>query len=206
MHYFRNLLIFIIFATLASCQSNNSSQKEIPAEWQIDSLTEISPMTPVETDGLKGTQLAQKWSLTVMVEGRHTTHFPDGSSVNAPNQSKIDKNQYIDFKKDGSFVLSVTESACSELKNKIKEMFGTKYTKPGLHRGTYKCYDVVWTDSTCNGSYGVVLFDEEDKELCRYAFVFVEVNDQEFTLDKVELKGTSEADISPSISFYLHKQ
>ena len=84
-------------------------------------MTEISPIKPVETFGLKGTHLAQKWSLTVMVEGRHTTHFPDGSSVNEPNQSKVDKQQYIDFKKDGSFVLSVTESACLELKNKIKE-------------------------------------------------------------------------------------
>jgi hypothetical protein len=208
MLYFRNIIIFIVLATLASCLSNNKSKEDVQkfAEWEIDSLTEISPMTPVQTEGLIGTHLAQKWSLTVMVEGRHTTEFPDGSFVNAPNQSMIDKQQYIDFNKDGSFVLSITESACSELKNKIKEMFGVRYTKSGLHRGTYKCYEVLWCNSTCDGTYGVVLFDEEGRELCRYAFVFVEINGHEFTLDEVGMKDSYEADISSSISFYLHKQ
>ena len=208
MCYFRKILILVVLAALAGCHSNNASQKAAPkfARWELDSLTEISPMTPVETEGLKGTHLAQKWSMTVMVDGFTSTEYPDGSSVTAPNQSEIDKRQYIDFKKDGSFELSVTESVSPELLGKIKELFGAEYARPGLHRGTYKCYDTLWSGSTCNGSYGVVLFDEGGKELCRYAFVYVEVHDEEFSLDKVEMKNPYVDDISSSISFYLYKQ
>ena len=208
MHYFRNIFFLIVLATLASCHSNNASHKDVPkfARWEIDSLTEISPQTPVQTEGLKGTHLSQKWSLTVMVDGTHTTEYPDGSSVTAPNESEIDRQQYIDFKRDGSFELSVTESVCSELKERIKELFGEKYTKPGLHYGTYKCYDTLWCGATCDGSYGVIIFDEGGKELCRYVFVYVEINDEEFFLDKVELKDPYKDDISSSIGFCLHKQ
>ena len=141
-----------------------------------------------------------------MVEGCTTTEYPNGTTVISPKQSEIDREQYIDFKKDGSFELSVTESVCSELKHQIKDLFGAEYTKPGLHHGKYKCYDALWCGCTCDGSYGVVLFDEKGKELCRYAFVFVEVNDNEFSLDKVEMKNPYRDDISSSIGFFLHKQ
>lgn len=126
MRYLINIITLCVFATLAGCCLSNEALKEdVPkfARWEIDSLIEISPMTPV-AEGVKGTQLAQKWSLTVMIEGTTKTEYSDGSYSIAPNQSEIDKQQYIDFKNDGSFVLSITETACSELKNKIQELFG----------------------------------------------------------------------------------
>lgn len=207
MNYLKNIVLLFVLVALASCHSNVTSKGELPrfARWELDSLTEISPKTPV-AEGVKGTHLARKWSLAVIVEGTSTVEYPNGSIVTSPNQSKVDKSQYIDFQKDGSFELSVTESAAPELIDKIKETFGVEYTKPGLHHGTYKCYDAVWCGCTCDGSYGVVLFDEEGKELCRFAFVFVSVNGNEFSIDKVEMKDPYRDDISSSISFYLHKQ
>lgn len=207
MNYFKIIVLLFVLAALASCHSNVTSKDELPkfARWELDSLVEISPMTPV-AEGVKGTYLARKWSLTVIVEGTTTTEYPDGSSITSLNQSEIDKHQYIDFKKDGSFELSITESACPELKDKIKDMFGAEYATPGIYHGTYKCYDAVWCGCTCDGSYGVVLFNEEGKELCRYAFVFVGINGDEFSIDKVEMKDPFRDDISSSIGFYLHKQ
>lgn len=207
MYYLKSIILLFVLAILASCHSNVSPKGELPkfARWELDSLTEISPKTLV-AEGVKGTYLERKWSLTVIVEGTTTIEYPNGSIVTSPNQSKVDKSQYIDFQKDGSFELSVTEAAAPALIDTIKEMFGAEYTKPGLHHGTYKCYDADWCGATCDGSYGVVLFNEEGMELCRYAFVFVGCNGDEFSLDKVEMKNPYKDDISSSIGFYLHKQ
>ena len=207
MNYLKNIVLLFVLAALASCHSNVTSKGELPrfARWELDSLTEISPKTPV-SEGVKGTHLAQKWSLSVIVDGTTKTEYPGGSYTISPNHSEIDKNQYIYFKENGSFELSVTDSACPELKDKVMEMFGEEYTKPGIYHGTYKCYDAVWCGCTCDGSYGVVLFNEEGKELCRYAFVFVGINGDEFSIDKVEMKDPYRDDISSSIGFYLHKQ
>ena len=208
MRYIKTFIILIVIVALASCNSNQSYRGDMPkfARWELDSLTEISPKTLV-AEGVNGAYLEHKWSLTVIVEGTTTTEYQDGSSVTSPNQCKIDKQQYIDFKDNGFFELSITETACSELKEKVRKMFGAEYTKPGMHHGTYKCYDAVWCGCTCDGGYGVVLYNEKGKELCRFAFVYVECKGEElFSLSKVEMKDPYRDDISSSIGFYLHKQ
>lgn len=206
MNNLKNIVLLFVLVALASCHSNVTSKGELPrfARWELDSLTEISPKTLV-AEGVKGTHLARKWSLTVIVEGTTKTEYPGGSYTISPNQSEIDKNQYIDFKENGSFELSVTDSACPELKDKVREMFGEEYTKPGIYHGTYKCYDVIWYTGEGASSYGVVLFNENGKELCRYAFCNGDL-DGDFSLDKVEMKNPYRDDISNSIGFYLHKQ
>ena len=194
MNYLKNIVLLFVLAALASCHSKGELPKF--ARWELDSLTEISPMTPV-AEGENGTHIAQKWSLSVIVK----TEYSGGSYT----ISEIDKNQYIDFKENGSFELSVTDSACPELKDKVMEMFGEKYTKPGIYHGTYKCYDVIWFTGEGARDYGAVLFDENGKELCRYAFCYGDI-DGDFGLEKVEMKNPYRDDISNSLGFYLHKQ
>lgn len=149
------------------------------ARWEIDSLKEISPMMPVATDGKENTAIVRKWYITPRW----------GNTL-------IDKNQILSFNADGTFCLHLTKDVCTELMEELSVLFPIDFLSAGTHLGKYKCYDVNWCGCTCDGSYGVILFDNKGNEFGRYVYVYVGIDGDSFDLSKVYLNDVYKDDIN----------
>lgn len=192
--------LFILISAFSSC--NRSMPKF--ARWELDSLKEISPSTPVSTLGIKGSEITAKWFISVYAGGYTGEHFENGSSVYRPNESKLDSAQYIVFNTDGSFILSA-KNPCPEMKKELKKLFPEIHPSNDIIQGTYKCYDADWYGGECDGSYGVVLYDTQGREINRFAFSYCALDGEDFQLSSVYMKDPYRDDISSKLSFFLHK-
>ena len=144
-----SILTFIILIIAGATIAWHNRPVPHFARWDMDSLKtkEISPLTPISVDGKVGTELARKWYFSV-------------SSLDA-----LDKEQYLSFNADGTFFLHTTESINPELKENLDAFIPSDSLADGTYSGMYKCYDVCWCGCTCDGCYGVILFDNQGNEL-----------------------------------------
>ena len=156
------------------------------ARWDMDSLVtkEISPLTPISTVGKAGTELARKWYLSEV----------------------FDKGQYLTFNVDGTFYLHTTENIDAELKEKLDAFIPSDSLANGTYSGIYKCYDVCWCGCTCDGCYGVILFDNQGNELSRCAVTYCGLDNREdFGISKIVLPNPYKDDVRSVVHIDLYK-
>ena len=58
------LLSLLVMMCSYSCKDNSPKIPKF-ADWELDSLEILSPNTPAETYGTKGTEITQKWYITM---------------------------------------------------------------------------------------------------------------------------------------------
>jgi len=187
------ILCLSVVACMSSCH-NKSQETPKFADWELDSLEVLPPTTPAETYETKGTEITQKWYITVFYRAEEVS------------ESEIDPNLYLQFLPDNTFTLSIPKGMKPEVKEVIQKIFPENYMKSGQHTGKYACYDVEWCGCTCDGSYGVVLSDMDDEEFCRCAFIYMTADETQFTLRKVLLPDPQDDTIQTDIELKLHNK
>ena len=186
-------LVFSLMAVICLVSCHDKS-KDTPrfADWELDSLKAIPLSTPVETYGMMGTEITQKWYITMYYES-------DGIK-----ESELDSTFYLEFHPDATFTLSIPTQVLPLVMEKLENMFPEEYLTSGMHTGKYSCYDAEWCGCTCDGSFGVVLSDNEDNELSRCAFIYITTDATSFTLKKVILPDPMEDVIQTDTELKLH--
>lgn len=185
------LLSLLVAMCIASC-SNKSPETPKFADWELDSLTILPPSTPAETYGAKGTEITQKWYLTMYYKAEKIV------------ESEVDSTFYLEFLPDNTFTLSMPNELLPVVMENLQAMFPEEYLTPGTHTGKYTCYDTEWCGCTCDGSFGVVLSDNKNKELCRCAFIYITTDATSFTLKKVIMPDPEEDVILTDVELKLH--
>ena len=156
--------------------------------WDIELLKqkEISPLTPIDYMGRKDTELARKW---------YIKNYGD----------KIDKNQFLIFNADGTFYLHITDDASLQLKEELNQIIPSDSLIDGTYSGTFKCYDVLWHGGEGASSYGIILFDNNDKELSRCVVTCAMDDPNDFDLSKAYLPNPYRDDIRQTAYIELIK-
>ena len=185
------LLSIFIAMCIASC-SNKSQETPKFADWELDSLEILPSSTPAETYGTKGTEITQKWYITMYYKAENIV------------ESETDSTFYLEFLPNNTFALSIPEQLFPVVRENLQNMFPEEYLTLGLHTGKYTCYDAEWCGCTCDGSFGVVLSDNENNELCRCAFIYITTDATSFTLKKVIMPNPDEDVIQTDTELKLH--
>ena len=87
------LLSLLAMMCSYSCKDNSPKIPKF-ADWELDSLEILSPNTPAETYGTKGTEITQKWYITMYYMAEEFM------------ESETDSTLYLEFLPDNSFNLS----------------------------------------------------------------------------------------------------
>ena len=185
------LLSLLAMMCTYSCKDNSPKIPKF-ADWELDSLEILSPNTPAETYGTKGTEITQKWYITMYYMAEEFM------------ESETDSTLYLEFLPDNSFNLSMPNQLQPVVKENLQNMFPEDYLTPGVHSGKYVCYDAEWCGCTCDGSFGVVLSDAEGNEFCRCAFIYMTTDSTSFTLKKVIMPDPMEDAIQTDTELKLH--
>ena len=99
-------------------------------------------------------------------------------------ESKIE--MYLTVDKEGNFTISIPDNIDNERKNELRKYFSKEYAKGGKYEGTVRCYDIWCAEgSGPDGCYVVGFYDKDGILMHHYAFVYCQINNNEFTLGNV---------------------
>lgn len=175
----KTTLIALAFFLFTSCHKTPSSTNSEVSDngviekhvWNPDPSTEMPCTQDMKTwtgKPVKNTALAGKW----YVDTRRAGSTPKGIS--------------LDVGKDGCFKISLSSKISDEELHLIQGCFSERCQKGGELKGHVRCHD-----NWCAGGEGpdasceVGFFDENGKYLNAFAFVYCQINDNEFTFDNL---------------------
>ena len=118
------LLSLLVMMCIYSCKDNSPKIPKF-ADWELDSLEILSPNTPAETYGTKGTEITQKWYITMYYMAEEFM------------ESETDSTLYLEFLPDNSFNLSMPNQLQPVVKENLQNMFPADYLTPGVPSGKY---------------------------------------------------------------------
>jgi hypothetical protein len=184
------IICMSVMSAIAICSCNNSgsnsnnqessyeSSNKIE-EWTPDpDMMEISPLENMKTYGgkeIKNTALVGRWNVELRI----------------PNDNE-DSLAGIIFQvnKDKKFTLTIPSSISNTQIEYLKKCFSNECKKGMTFEGTVKCYDTWCAEGEGpDGSYAIELYDNNGKKIHSYAFVYCQINDNEFTLDELQGSG-----------------
>ena len=161
---------------------------------------------PTEVEGVNGNnQNVEKWGPndSTLMSPSNDMKTWNGKEVKNTSivgswriENEAQKDLILKINKEGKFSLSIPNDIDNETLGKLKKYFSQSYDKGNTYEGFLKCYD-IW----CAGGEGpdascaVGFFDSNDNLMNYYAFVYCQINDNEFSLDEIEGSG---------IIWYLH--
>lgn len=155
----------------------NNENNQIEEKWVPNDSALMSPSNNMKTwDGkeVKNTSIVGSWIIE--------------------NDAK--KDLIIKVNKDATFSLSIPNDIDDETLDKLRKYFLRSYDKGNTYKGSMKCYDIWCAEGEGpDASCAVGFFDSNGDLMNYYAFVYCQINDNEFTLDKMEGSG---------IIWYLH--
>lgn len=172
----KKIIILCVLLILLSCSGQHKSNDNQLWEPQSETALVSVQQNTKSYDGVEimNTAFVGKWRV--------------GLWDNVSSHSNLDI--YLDVSEDGSFQFSVPDNIQKDVEDYLKSNFSVDCKKGKQIRGKVKCYD-EWLarGEGPDGSYVVGFFDENNNLIKYFSFVYCEINNNQFTLDKINEDG-----------------
>lgn len=169
------LVLFFLGVGVLACMKRCHNTKE--TQWYPNPKTIISPAQNTKTwsgEEIENTALAGKWRVSLC--------------DNNPAHSQL--GIYLTVCDDGDFSLTINNDVDDEAENYFKTTFSEQCARGKTLSGFVKCYDEWCAEGNGpDGSYVVGFFDNDSTLFNYYAFVYCQINNNQFTLDKLQEDG-----------------
>lgn len=136
-----------LICLLCSCGGGSSNSGDsAPAEnWDLAKITQVA--------NIKSSPVVGDWTI---------------ATYNVRMINPMPSEGAISFSDNGSY--SIDCKGDEALVEFFEYTFSNGMPKSGTVSGTYKCYDVQWSESPKSGEIGIVFFDGSNNEIARAAF------------------------------------